>query len=292
MIVEKRNEYKAKKPLLFKNGAIAIAECIEDFDANNNAHIDGVLIILCCHGEVRVGISGHTYIVRSNDLLICMPEVMIENGETSDDFQFKAMFMSVDYAFNMLPISVRNWNFKMFFEQNPKIHLTDSEVSIFNRYFDLLKEKCADTSNPYREYVINALVEALAYDFHNAFDHLLQMKPHPMSSGENIFDKFIEVLSTSYPKRRNVAYYADWLNITPKYLSVVCKKVGGHNASKIIDSYVAKDIERLLRNSRKSVKEISVELDFPNTSFFGRYVKKNFGCTPNELRRKLNGLEE
>lgn len=292
MTIEKRTEHKANKPLLFKNGAMAIAERIEDFDTKNNAHIDGVLIILCCQGEVKLDVSGHAYTIRPNDLLICMPEVIIENGEICEDLEFKAMFMSVDYAFNLLPISVRNWNFKMFFEQNPQIHLTDKEVSMFNRYFDLLKEKFADTSNPYREYVVNALVEALAYDFHNVFDHLLQTKPHPISSGENIFDKFIELLSTAYPKRRSVAYYANWLNITPKYLSVVCKKIGGHNASKIIDNYVSKDIERLLRNSRKSVKEISVELDFPNTSFFGRYVKKNFGCTPNELRRKLNGLEE
>lgn len=289
MITDKRDEYN--KQILFENGAIAIAENIQDFETKNIIRIDGILIVLGYQGMSNVDIGGQSYTIQANDLLICMPEVMIENREINKDFKFKAIFMSVDYAFNMIPISVRSWNFKMFFEHNPKIHLTDSEVAIFNCYFDLLKDKFADTSNPYRDHVINALVEALVYDFRNVFDNLLRIKPRPISSGENIFDKFIEELSNAYPKQRNVAYYANLLNITPKYLSVVCKKVSGRNASKIIDSYVIKDIERLLRNSRKSIKEISVELDFPNTSFFGRYVKKNFGYTPNELRRRLNGLE-
>lgn len=70
------------------------------------------------------------------------------------------------------------------------------------------------------------------------------------------------------------------------------QKTCGKNASKIIDACVVKDIEALLKSTRKSVKEISNELEFPNTSFFGRYVKKNLGCTPNELRRRLNGVGE
>lgn len=140
IIMEIRNEYKVRKPVLFENGAIAIAEKIDDFDSQSIVHIDGVMIVLCCQGKVSVDINGQTYTAQTNDLVICLPEVIIENGKISDDFKFKAIFMSVDYAYNMLPTSVRNWNFKMFFEQNPNIHLTESEVSIFNRYFELLKD--------------------------------------------------------------------------------------------------------------------------------------------------------
>lgn len=95
----------------------------------------------------------------------------------------------------------------------------------------------------------------------------------------------VDIISSSYPKRRDAAYYADRLHITPKYLSAVYKKTYGKTASKIIDAYVVKDIERLLKNTRKSIKEISNELEFPNTSFFGRFVKKYLGVTPNAYRR-------
>ena len=71
--MEKRNEYKVRKPVLFENGAIAIAEKIEDFDSQSIVHIDGVMIVLCCQGKVSVDISGQTYTAQTNDLLICMP---------------------------------------------------------------------------------------------------------------------------------------------------------------------------------------------------------------------------
>lgn len=34
-----------------------------------------------------------------------------------------------------------------------------------------------------------------------------------------------------------------------------------------------------------SIKEISNYLEFPNLSFFGKYVKAHLGCSPTEFRR-------
>ena len=152
---------------------------------------------------------------------------------------------------------------------------TDEMVADTMKLCAVNSEKGAyEEGKPYGEGPFKALNEAM--------DNL---------SGEPEEPAFTGLLESSYPKPRAVTYYADKLSITAKYLSVVCKKACGKSASKIIDAYVSKDIEHLLRNSRKSIKEISNELDFPNTSFFGRYVKKYFGCTPVELRRKLNGVD-
>ena len=46
-----------------------------------------------------------------------------------------------------------------------------------------------------------------------------------------------------------------------------------------------REILRLLVVGR-SIKEIANELDFPNTSFFGKYVREHLGQTPMEYRRK------
>ncbi len=35
-----------------------------------------------------------------------------------------------------------------------------------------------------------------------------------------------------------------------------------------------------------SVKEICVDLGFPNLSFFGKYGRRAFGLSPNEFRRQ------
>ena len=58
-------------------------------------------------------------------------------------------------------------------------------------------------------------------------------------------------------------------------------------ASSLIDQYVLKDVEYLLKYSSKTIKEIVNELDFPNISFFGRYVKKHLGMPPRALRENF-----
>ena len=36
--------------------------------------------------------------------------------------------------------------------------------------------------------------------------------------------------------------------------------------------------------TQKSIKEIACELEFPNLSFFGKYVKKHLGMSPKAYR--------
>ena len=88
-------------------------------------------------------------------------------------------------------------------------------------------------------------------------------------------------------KKRPVYYYADALYITPKYLTVVCKEVSGKTASDWIEEYLAEDISFYLRNTSKSMKEICEILNFPNVSFFGKYVRQHFGMTPTDYRNSV-----
>ena len=275
---------------LVDDGRIYLFNELTSTERPEYVRLDGIVVILCEEGELTLSIDHRMFTARRNDIVIGVPEAVIGKAEASHDFKFRGLFMSLEYAFRMLPVSVRSWNFKVFFDQNPRISLGEAAVGTFNLYYGLLKQKLADKQNPYRSNIVDALMQAFVFEFRSTFERFARLSLRPLSSAENIFGDFIDLLSTASPKPRSVAYYADRLNITPKYLSVVCKKVGGKNASKIIDAYVSKDIETLLKSSRKSIKEISNELAFPNTSFFGRYVKKNLGCTPNELRRRLNGV--
>lgn len=82
-------------------------------------------------------------------------------------------------------------------------------------------------------------------------------------------------------------YYANILYIPAKHLSHVCKQHCDKTASELIDLYVIEDIQTLLGNMDKTVKEITEELDFASTSSFGRYVKQHLGKSPIGYRKKL-----
>ena len=68
----------------------------------------------------------------------------------------------------------------------------------------------------------------------------------------------------------------------------ICKDICGENASDIITRYMKIDLEMLLKNPNKTIKEICNELNFGSLSFFGKYVKRLFGVSPKEYRENLN----
>ena len=85
-------------------------------------------------------------------------------------------------------------------------------------------------------------------------------------------------------KHRPVEDYANDLCISPKYLTVICKKNSGKTANEWITEHVLEDIRYYLKHTDLSIKQICDELGFPNPSFFGKYVKDHFGMTPLEFR--------
>lgn len=58
-------------------------------------------------------------------------------------------------------------------------------------------------------------------------------------------------------------------------------------ALEVINRCIIDDVRLLLHNPDKSVKEISNELGFPNLSFFGKYVKRMLGMSPEAYHKSL-----
>ena len=62
------------------------------------------------------------------------------------------------------------------------------------------------------------------------------------------------------------------------------KKNSGKTANEWITEHVMEDIRYNLKQTDYSNKQICDMLGFPNTSFFGKYVKDHFGMTPMQVR--------
>ena len=105
------------------------------------------------------------------------------------------------------------------------------------------------------------------------------------SRSDVIFARFIALLQENFRKERRVSWYAKQLDITAKYLSEVVKHASLRTPNEWIDSYVVLEIRVLLKNSPKSIKEITEELNFPNQSFLGKYFKEHVGVSPSEYRK-------
>ena len=186
-------------------------------------------------------------------------------------------------------MSGSNWDARLFIERHPVFALNEEEASLFRQYYDLLRTKLTRPRRKHHRELAHALLTAFLYDFYDTTERFAQFQPPLYTSGERLFKAFTDLVTGTHPRPRNVAWYADRLNVTPKYLSTVVKERSGEPASAFIQRYIISDITYLLRHTTKSIKEIAIELDFPNLSFFGKYVRHHLGCSPKQFRLAAQG---
>ena len=87
-------------------------------------------------------------------------------------------------------------------------------------------------------------------------------------------------------REREVAFYADKLCITPKYLSQISRTITRLPASQWITYYATFELVTLLNDSSKTLTEIIDLMNFGTASFFSRYARKTLGKSPSEYRQK------
>lgn len=274
-----------KNIAFYNNGDLAFFDNLKEIDMKKSIQTEIYVITLVLEGKSSLNFNGIPYEASKNDLFICPPHNLLENAMLSVDFKCNCIGMSTRYIQRIVPMAENSWDIKILFEKNPVCRLTAEEAAVFCQYYNLLCSKI-HLPSAVQGKVINTLMQAFMYDMQYILGRVVKTAPRPFTSGEYLFKRFIELLESSYPKSRNVASYADRLNVTPKYLSAVCKNISTETPSCLIDRYVLKDIEYLMKHTSKSIKEIASDLDFPNLSFFGKYVKKHLGMPPKALREK------
>lgn len=276
---------------IYCDSHIALIENIHSVEYEKAVRSDAFIMTLCLEGSGTVYIDGTLHTVRANDLLLFRPGIVIERGSISEHNKHRCVVLSREYIRQMFLVSNSSWDVLQFLRDKPVLPLTEDEVLIFSKYYDLIRTKATLPRRHNHREVLDALVYAFVCEFRDTVERFVQIKPPVYSAGERLFKNFLEVLGSSFPKDRTVMSYADRLHITPKYLSSICKEFSGKTASDLIDESVLKDIRYMLERSDKSIKEIANELNFPNISFFGKYVKKHTGMSPKQYRENLKQKE-
>lgn len=100
------------------------------------------------------------------------------------------------------------------------------------------------------------------------------------------YNRLLDLIAAHIRTAHDVAFYADRLAITPRYLSRVTRIVVGKTPKQIIDEYLLREVETLLRCTPLSIQQISSQLGFASQMQFCKFVQSRCHCTPTELRRR------
>ena len=98
----------------------------------------------------------------------------------------------------------------------------------------------------------------------------------------------MDLLSTGICRtEREMRYYAERLNVSPKYLSATVRRMTGHSVTSYIDRHTVPILQNLLNDERLSITQIAEMMNFKTLSYFSRYCKKQLGMSPQEYRKSL-----
>lgn len=104
---------------------------------------------------------------------------------------------------------------------------------------------------------------------------------------QELYNKLLSLIVQHHRSNHEVAFYADRLAITPRYLAQVTRTVASKSPKQIIDEYLLLQSKNLLQNTSMSIQEISDSLNFSSPILFTRFVKQHEGVSPRELRKCL-----
>lgn len=256
--------------------------------------LDGYVIFFLKKGDgsFQLGFNLDTYEIHERSLLITAPGNIIRLSAYDEnkiaDSELIFALLSKDFVSNIHVDFDKTLQEAVRFLESPCLTLNAEQLDIASDYFTLARKIIHSQMDNKRE-IISSLLTSITYLAVNLWrnDIASAKERQDMSSlrVNQTYEQFIALVSQHHNKERGMAFYADKMHITPKYLSKIIKQASGRSGPDWIDSFVVLEAKNLLKYTDKPVKEIVWQLNFPTPSVFNKFFKKHTNLTPSEYRK-------
>ena len=122
-----------------------------------------------------------------------------------------------------------------------------------------------------------------AHDFIHS--QVVYAKPDEMGGRAiDIYNRFVSLVAEHYHSAHDVAFYADRLCITTRYLSQITDRVVGKSPKQIIADYLLSEAKTYLDTTRLSIQEVADRLGFSSQALFCKFFKSQEKTSPSDYR--------
>ena len=259
-----------------------------DFLAMNAPELSHTCMhLLCTAGEGSFVFNERCYHIVKNDLVVIPMPARVSNLAAPADMQVE--WFAADYKFlqNLLPSNNYSIGGSISLNQDPVIKLTDEQARHLLSDFHRLRDRMGDRHLLFYRELMGSLCLTMMYDI---FEPHAQRDATDTHSDRTayIVKQLMALLSTGISRtERDVSYYAERLNVSPKYLSATIKRVTGHSVTSYIDRHTVPILKDYLNDERLSLTQIAELMNFASLSYFSRYCTKHLGQSPSEYRQSL-----
>lgn len=241
-------------------------------------------LIVCEKGYFCFDVDKKKFTARAGETVFLSEGNNFSIGELSDDLRVSILFYHIDPIREIFGSSIVAMYLYTTLTPEPCYVWTSGEESDLARYIALLGRHRKSAQNPFDNHECKLLLLALTYRLCSIYSRRIIEEKNVAGHKIDTFIKLIRLIEKYYMQERGVAFYADKLCLSPKYLSALSKSVCGYTVQELVFRAIIRKSIFWLKNTNKSVQEISDDLNFPNASFFGTFFKKQTGLAPSYYR--------
>ena len=268
--IEEFKKYKEEAEYVdYVDDNVVVARNMEKLPYSNQMiRLNLFIIVACIEGKIQLSINGKEYRLQAGEAFVCLPTTIMSNMLLSPQHKVSLIGFSTKFLQQTVKREKAAEKALYYLYKNPVFAKSSEEKTKgnhnFNLYYQLIIDKINDSSHRYRQEILDYLFSALF---------------HEMLAGIQKHYDETEETETGTSRSKQI------------FKSAAIKEVSGHTPTEWINEYAIEQIKHQLKHSEKSIKEIAADFNFPNQSFFGKYIKTHLGMSPARYRTYSNNNE-
>jgi len=240
-------------------------------------------------GKIKYG--QHYYDFDEGGISFISPNQIIAPAEDEKDYSGYTLLIHPDF-FRNYPLAKTIGNYGFFsYSANEALYLSDKEKITISEVFEHIIKELNGRIDDFSQDVIIAHLEVLL-NYSNRF-YKRQFITRKATNNdlltdlEDILNRYFndeEALEKGPP---TVAYLADQLNLSARYLSDMLRMLTGQNTQQHIQDKLIEKAKNYLSLDHLTVAEIAYHLGFEHPQSFSKIFKKKTNQTPVEFKQSF-----
>lgn len=268
-------------PFVTDEHPVALYEGVPPQYTSEGLAIDCALVLHVLKGTARIRCNFEIIEEQPGSVVLFNPGDAIKVEERSTDFEVEILAFSSFIqlaALNQLEgISVNALKKNMILDSPETTSAANGMVQVLR--------PAIKTCSVRELYFISVMQLRAFYMFYQVMLRRYQIEVDTFKSrADELFFRFRQLLAEYYRESRSVAFYADKLCITTRYLTNIVQSRYGKSPKEAIDTYTVMQIRLDLLQSDITLTDLAYKYNFSSPSFFSDYFHRNAGCSPQEYR--------
>ncbi len=241
-------------------------------------------LILRLKGKSKRSVSQYDYIIEPRSLQLVNPASLFSFEDISKSAKSFVLLFDKEFILEdnlSRELIEKLINFHSNYDENIQL-----DLNIYAQVLDIYEQINAEFRIRGSGYIelIKTYLNQLLYLLKREKEKLHSQKNHTKS--EQLCSSFLSLIEEHFKSKKKVYEYAQFLGITPNYLSEITQENLNASALSFIHKRILKESEYLLSHTDIAIKQIALKLNFDSPSQFGRFFKHNNGISPKEFRFK------